>query len=114
VQVRLEAARGLFTDRAGQPGVQAMPLFSDAHEQVRLEQWAAGRKVALAAPGGIELLVLEGEFFEGGETFSAQSWLRLPVESLLEAVAGPQGCRVWVKSGHLAHLRTVPVAASPV
>lgn len=113
-QVRLAVAPELATGSASRPGVQAMPLFSDAHEQVRLERWAAGSVVALPAPGGIELLVLEGEFFEGGETFSAQSWLRLPVQSRLEAIAGPQGCRVWVKSGHLADLRTILVAASPV
>lgn len=113
-QVHLETAAKLFTASAGQPGVAVMPLFSDAHEQVRLEQWAAGSKIELPAPGGIELLVLDGMFLEGGEAFVEQSWLRLPVKSSLQAVAGPQGCRVWVKSGHLTEVRTTPIAANPI
>jgi hypothetical protein len=58
----------------------------------------------LSAPGGIELLVLEGSFKEGGERFEPQSWLRLPTRATLRAAAGPQGCRAWVKAGHLASL----------
>jgi hypothetical protein len=57
--------------------------------------------IALAAPGGIELLVLEGAFTERGERFAAQSWLRLPPGDTLHALAGPDGARLWLKSGHL-------------
>ena len=46
-------------------------------------------------------LVLEGRFNEGNEEFTRQSWLRLPAGSDLQADAGPEGCRVWVKTGHL-------------
>jgi len=110
-QVRLDAASAAFTAVAGRHGVEAVPLFADAHELVRLERWTPGSIVELPAPGGIELLVLDGSFSEGGETFAVQSWLRLPAESLLRAVAGPQGCRMWVKAGHLAEIRTPPMAA---
>ena len=48
------------------------------------------------------LLVLAGGFTEGGEAFTAQSWLRLPAGTALQAHAGPAGCRLWVKEGHLA------------
>lgn len=112
-QVRLETASLPFTASAGHQGVEVIHLFSDAHEQVRLERWAPGTKVDLLAPGGIELLVLEGVLREGSEVFAAQSWLRLPLNSTLQATAGPEGCRVWVKSGHLATIRTVPTAADP-
>src|SRR5258708_3761008 len=58
-----------------------------------------------------EFLVLEGGFQEAGEVFDAQSWLRLPVGAQLAATAGPRGCTVWVKTGHLAHPLTIPAAA---
>ena len=110
-QVRLDTATASFTAATGRPGVDAMALFADAHEEVRLERWAPGSIVELAAPGGIELLVLDGSFSENGEAFTVQSWLRLPGRTSLYAVAGPQGCRVWVKAGHLAEVRAAPVAA---
>ena len=47
-------------------------------------------------------LVIEGSFSEGGETFAKNSWLRLPPGTPLDAVAGAEGARLWVKSGHLA------------
>jgi ChrR Cupin-like domain len=101
-QVRLDTASRAFAPAAGRTGVAALALFEDAHEQVRLEDWSPGVRVVLAVPGGIELLVLAGDFAEGGERFVVQSWLRLPAGAVLQAVAGPKGCRVWVKSGHLA------------
>jgi hypothetical protein len=110
-QVRPGADPGVFAPVAERFGVDARPLFEDAHEQVRLERWVPGAIVALPAPNGIELLVLDGSFTEGGEVFETQSWLRLPAGATLRAVAGPQGCRVWVKAGHLAEVRGAPVAA---
>lgn len=83
-------------------GITAAPLFSAPGEDVRLETWAPGVAVARAAPGGAEVFVLEGGFVEGLDSFGRWSWLRLPAGARLEAVAGPQGARVWVKSGHLA------------
>ena len=61
----------------------------------------------MTVPGGAEVLVLDGDFYEDGERFEAQSWLRIPVGSALQAKAGPKGCRVWVKTGHLLHIKTV-------
>jgi hypothetical protein len=54
-------------------------------------------------PAEIELLVLDGSFTEGGEEFTRLSWLRLPADATLRATADRGGCKVWVKSGHLAH-----------
>lgn len=109
--VRIETAAGAYAPVPGRPGVDAMALFEDAHERVRLERWAPGTAVELPGPGGIELLVLDGGFAEGGEAFEPQSWLRLPAGATLRATAGPRGCRVWVKAGHLADVRAVPAAA---
>ena len=102
-EVRLDTTRLAFAPIYGRPGAEAAPLFQDAREDVRLERWAPGAMVGLVAPGGIELLVLEGRFTEGGETFGPQSWLRLPPGTPLDALAGPDGCRAWVKEGHLRH-----------
>ena len=81
-----------------------MPLFEDAREEVRLERWAPGARVELALPQGAEFLVLSGSFEERGESFSEQSWLRLPAKATLQAKSGTAGCRVWIKTGHLANV----------
>jgi hypothetical protein len=81
-----------------------MPLFEDAREEVRVERWAPDARIELHLPRGAEFLVLSGSFDEQGETFAEQSWLRLPAKSTLHAKAGAEGCRVWIKSGHLANV----------
>ena len=83
------------------PGVTVMPLYRDERETVTLERWAPDAKIVIPAPRGLEILVLSGAFLEGGESFRPQSWLRLPAAALLTAQAGPAGCLVWKKSGHL-------------
>jgi quercetin dioxygenase-like cupin family protein len=83
-------------------GVEFAVLYESASELVLLERWAPGISIAVPLPGGIELLVLDGAFMESGEEFTRHSWLRLPAGSALRAKAGPEGCRLWVKSGHLA------------
>jgi hypothetical protein len=69
---------------------------------VSLERWAPGAAIALDAPAGLELLVLDGSFTEGAERFEPQSWLRLPVGAAAGATVGADGARVWIKRGHLA------------
>ena len=101
-QVRLDTAAMPFAPVSGRPGVEAKALFRDAHEEVRIERWAPGtRSMTAHCVGGIELLVIEGSLEEGGETFTRQSWLRLPDGAPLDAQAGEEGCELWVKSGHL-------------
>jgi quercetin dioxygenase-like cupin family protein len=85
----------------GRPGVSAQPLHRDSREDVRMELWAPGVEVELDLPGGAELLVLEGGYTEGGVVMGAWDWLRLPAGARLHAEAGPEGARLWVKSGHL-------------
>ncbi|MBS0523232.1 MAG: cupin domain-containing protein [Proteobacteria bacterium] len=104
-EVKLDTA-GIACEAAPhRPGVELLPLFRDGHEDVRLEKWAPGAAIALDVPGGAELLVLDGRFDEGGERFEPLSWLRLPTGSILRATAGPQGCRIWIKTGHLLTVR---------
>lgn len=109
-EVRLDSARVAYVAAPGRPGVAIAPLYRDAVEDVRLERWAAGSAIDLAPRGGIELLVLEGSFVEGGESFGPQSWLRLPLDTPLLATTGEAGCQAWLKEGHLAAPRLAPVS----
>jgi len=110
--VRIDTHRQSFAKAPGRSGVEILPLFHDAHEDVRLERWAADASIGLDLPGGIEVLVLDGGFSEGGESFAPQSWLRLPAGARLAAKAGQDGARVWIKSGHLALPQRAPKPAA--
>jgi hypothetical protein len=103
-EVRIETGKTAFKPAPGRPDVAIMPLFKDALEEVRLERWAPEARIELPLPQGAEFLVLSGRFEERGETFSEQSWLRLPATATLNAKSGSDGCRVWIKTGHLAKL----------
>lgn len=109
--VRVETGKAPLLPADARPGVELLPLFQDGRESVRLERWAAGSTVSLDLPGGIELLVLEGSLRECGETFEPHSWLRLPPGAPLQACAGAQGCKIWMKSGHLAAAPVIGVVA---
>ncbi|MFC5513517.1 cupin domain-containing protein [Massilia jejuensis] len=82
-------------------GVAVTPLFEDERETVQLEYWEPGAQVQLNYPGGAELLVLAGDFWDAGDHLHAMSWMRLPCGGRLAALAGNQGARVWVKQRHL-------------
>jgi hypothetical protein len=110
--VRIDTGKRQFTADRDHTGVELMPLFQDSREDVRLEHWAPHAHLKRGVPGGIELLVLDGGFSEGGENFMPQSWLRLPRGSTLQATAAATGCRLWVKSGHLAHDESAPARAA--
>jgi hypothetical protein len=101
--VRIDTSDLSFLPAPDLPGIEFAVLYDSAWELVLLERWAPGISIAVPIPAGIELLVLDGGFTEDGEEFTQYSWLRLPAGSTLRATAGPQGCRLWVKSGHLSH-----------
>lgn len=96
---------------AQRPGVQVSPLYRDALEDVRLEEWAPQHSITLDLPHGGEFLVLQGGFTEGVETFATDSWLRLPSGSRLHAQTGAQGAKLWVKLQHLDSMQAPPVSA---
>lgn len=82
-------------------GVTTHLLFEDNHETVRLETWEPGAAIRIAVPNGAELLVLGGDCTEIGDALQPLSWLRIPAGGTLDAVAGPGGTRVWIKTGGL-------------
>jgi anti-sigma factor ChrR (cupin superfamily) len=98
-QVRINMNDPAPVTAPDRPGVTIRPLHADAHETVALEVWAPGARVDMAMPNGAELLVLAGDCVESGEPLPPLSWLRIPAGGLIDAVAGDQGARVWVKTG---------------
>lgn len=106
-QIRINMASTSYEPAVDRPSVELLLLYSDYHEDVRLERWAPGAAVTLPVAGGAELLVLDGAFDEGGDDFDALSWLRLPTGSTLRAKAGLAGCKAWIKTGHLRQIRGV-------
>ncbi len=99
-QVRIEREDIPFAP-TDQPGVEAMALFADAIESVRLERWGPGTAVERTLPRGGELLVLSGALDEGGDHLAPWAWLRIPPLGTLRAKTGEHGCTLWFKSGHL-------------
>ena len=84
-------------------GIARAVLHADARETASYLTLAPGAELIEDAPGGIELLILQGEAREAGDALRAGSWLRLPAGRALSLTAGPEGARLWIKTGHLAH-----------
>ena len=109
--IRIDTNKMAFIPDASRTGVEAMPLFYDEREDVRLERWRPGELVKLDATDGMEVLVLAGTFTESGEQFEPESWLRLPKNGTAQVKAGEDGARVWIKRGHLAQSPKPPRSA---
>jgi hypothetical protein len=112
-ELRIDALALPYGPAPGLSDVEFAPLFENASERVRLERWAPGAAMDMPVAGGIELFVLDGGFEEAGEEFTPHSWLRLPIGARLRAAAGSAGCKVWVKSGHLARDLHYPLVTTP-
>ena len=100
--VRLAANKMRGVAPAGRPGVTVTPLYADAREEVRIEDWSPNAEIRFDAADGAEVFVIQGGLSERGEALREWDWLRLPPGSTLNARAGSQGARVWIKTGHLA------------
>ncbi|WP_300526840.1 cupin domain-containing protein [Maricaulis sp.] len=104
-QLRYQTEFPDFTADPARPGVQVQPLFASDREDVAHEIWAAASAVSIDTDGGAELYVVEGEFEEAGERFSAGSWLRLPDGYEARITTLDQPVKIWRKTGHLRHIR---------
>ena len=85
--------------------VSSATLFENSAETVAVESWTPQAEVKLQHEGGIEILVIDGSFQLNDEELSRHSWLRLPQGESATAVAGADGARIWIKRGHLRHIR---------
>ncbi|MEN8889235.1 MAG: cupin domain-containing protein [Celeribacter marinus] len=90
-------------------GVATAELHRDEREIVTYSHVDAGAALNMSDAGGIEMLVISGSLTEGGETLSKGAWLRLPEGQPLSAIAGADGAKVWVKSGHLPYAKAPAV-----
>lgn len=91
---------------ASRAGVSIVPLYQDEREDVRVENWAANARVSLDVSGGAEVLVLDGSFTDGEDSLRRQSWLRIPIGGEFNARVGPNGAKVWVKTGGLRFVKS--------
>lgn len=82
-------------------GVREALLYCDDYETVKLLSLDPYAELTLPALGGVEVLVLSGEISEQSDVLTTNSWLRLPINSILHAQAGKTGARMWIKSGNL-------------
>ena len=86
-------------------GVASAELHRDNFEVVTYSHLDAGATLNKTDAGGIEMLVISGSVSEGGETLGKGGWLRLPDGQSLNATAGNDGAKVWIKTGHLVHAK---------
>lgn len=99
VRVNIDDINFLLTD--SHSGVSIAPLYKDAHEDVRIENWKPNRDINIDSSFGAEIFVLNGSFDYEGNSMRTQSWLRAPLGSSIKVTSGSIGARVWIKTGHL-------------
>ena len=86
-------------------GVAMATLHEDAQESVTYSHLDAGASLSMEAPGGIEMLVIDGSVVVANDTLGKHGWLRLPEGEALVASARPGGAKLWIKSGHLLYAK---------
>jgi anti-sigma factor ChrR (cupin superfamily) len=90
---------------AAENGVATAILHRDARETVTYRHLDTGAALNLDEHGGIEVLVIDGSLREAGDDLQKGSWLRLPEDAKLRAIAGADGAKIWMKSGHIPHAK---------
>lgn len=93
------------------PGVTHKPLYQQAgfSDVMRLERWEPNSDLGIVSyEQGVELFVLEGEFFDEAGTYTAGCWLRMPVGSK-HSPRSTNGCTLYIKRSGLAYLRSSTV-----
>lgn len=90
----------------GLDGVSKQPLYEhpDHPERVALFRLAPGASVPRHDhPGGEEVYVIDGSIEDEHGGCATGTWLRMPPGSVHEPFS-KEGCTLYVKAGHLAHL----------
>lgn len=85
---------------AGAAGYERQMLFASSYETVTAERLQPGVSLDAQDQGGEEIFVLEGTLSYGGTLYKQGAWVRRPAGSE-QAMASSDGCRLWVKRGHL-------------
>lgn len=100
--IRLQTLKMGSVELSSQLGVSITPLYKDHIEEVSILVLEPNSSIELDAHQGAELLIIEGSLQEQSDQLIKHSWLRLPLESKVKGVAGNQGARIWLKTGHLS------------
>ena len=90
-------------------GVASAELFHDAREVVRYASLKAGANFENSEQGGTEVLLLSGSVRFRGETLGQGSWQHLPAGEDLNLIAGDEGAKLWMKTGHLPYAQAPAV-----
>lgn len=104
-QIRVNTDTLAAVPDVARPGVSVSTLFLDSHEDVRMEHWASGTQAQIAATGGAEILVVAGSVLLEGQTLPPRCWIRRADGQSAALTAGPEGARLWVKTGHLRNVK---------
>ena len=83
--------------------VKTAILHQDKYETLKYIEVQAGAKLRLEANRGIEVLMLSSTIAESGDALRLGSWLSWRREAKITTIAGANGAKVWVKSGHLTY-----------
>ncbi|MCD8516034.1 MAG: cupin domain-containing protein [Burkholderiaceae bacterium] len=84
------------------PGLFVMPLHEHDGVNTALVRWAPNTQFNRHVhPGGEEILVLEGTFYDEHGTYEAGSWLRSPCYSEHRPFTKAEGSLIYVKTGHI-------------
>ena len=82
-------------------GITEHLLYHAAYETVSLQIWPANKHISMAAPNGLELLVLSGQLHSEQDTLQQGSWLRLPCGATFTAYSQAAKTTIWLKQHHL-------------
>ncbi|MFK7940360.1 MAG: cupin domain-containing protein [Roseovarius sp.] len=90
-------------------GVATAILHQDDRETVTYSHLDAGTSFNHTAPGGLEMLVIGGSVLHKDEPLGKGGWLRLPEGTPLTLLAGTDGAKLWIKTGHLPYAKAPAV-----
>jgi len=94
---------------SGVDGVEMMALHAFGEETVTHYRLAPGAAIPeRTLPGGEELFVLDGSCNDINGGYGAGYWLRQP-GGAVPTLVSEQGCRLYVKRGHLANPPALPL-----
>lgn len=106
--VRIDTTQRELWREAAHDGVAVLPLHRHGAEATELLELSAGTHLpARALPGGEELFVSTGSCRDENGVYRQGTWLRHPIGGAPELVS-PQGCRIFLKRGHLEYLPPSP------
>ena len=97
-QFRMEMDAALEDDA---DGVRSKLLHKDARETVRFISLSPNAQFEDSATGGAELIIIAGSATEGDDALGAGDWLRQPDGAAMTVIAGAEGAKFWIKTGHL-------------